>query len=368
MSTAAQNCTHCQKSSLSLLLLRPSPLAEDPRLRPAGADKVAAGAELVKAFVPAGLKQSKPVLRLLRAGYVHLYIPSRDQPEKADKKNDKSANNKTDKNKGKAWHTWRVTPEGDLLAQTHPFFANASASAVCTRSGHNTSGFKLIAIPDAHELMGQSIWLAFSANLWSAKLQKQNKANRQLMVEIKLGEVKAPAFKPTVEALRAQVLECNVSHYQEPMSADRKSECSAQSNLLPTFPFSSLVWDNGTQHMADTLQKAAAKNKLTQGHELAVVLPDPVGYAAELNALRLMADQRGLQLSTTDQHKLQSHFTLAGLSNNVADLRAVNNVAPVLSKASFESLQKSSPMRMQGAAWVPLNDNERPSPQQMGRM
>lgn len=97
MTATAQNCKHCQKSSLSLLLLRPSPLAIDPKLRPAGADKVAAKTELVTPFVPNGLKQSKPVLRLLRAGYVHLYIPSRDT--------------------GKPWHTWRVTDQADMLAE-----------------------------------------------------------------------------------------------------------------------------------------------------------------------------------------------------------------------------------------------------------
>ncbi|TBO27689.1 hypothetical protein EYS42_16415 [Aquabacterium lacunae] len=335
MTSLHPDCKHCQKSSLSLLLLRPSPLANDAKLRPAGADKVAADTALVSPFVPAGLQQSRPVLRLLRAGYVHLYVPTRD----------------TGQVPSKAWHTWRVTDEGDLLAQSHPLFTTPSASAVCSRSGHNASGFKLIQIPDAHELMGQSVWLAFSANLWSAKLKRQNKANPQAMVEIKLGEAKAPAFKPDEASLRSQVLECSALKY-----------------AAPAFPFNSLAGGDGTKHMAETLHKAASHHAKTKGRELAVVLPDPVGYAAELNALRLTADRLGLQLSPTDQHKLQSHFTLEGLSNNVADLRAVNNVAPVLSKASFESLQKSSPLRMQDAAWVPLNDNERPSPQQMGRM
>jgi len=49
-------------------------------------------------------------------------------------------------------------------------------------------------------------------------------------------------------------------------------------------------------------------------------------------------------------------------------IRGLNNVAPVISRASFEQLQKSSPARMQGATWEPLQDSGRPSPQQQGRM
>lgn len=350
MTATAQNCKHCQKSSLSLLLLRPSPLAIDPKLRPAGADKVAAKTELVTPFVPNGLKQSKPVLRLLRAGYVHvhLYIPSRDT--------------------GKPWHTWRVTDQADMLAEDHPLFATPAVNSVCSRTGHNVSGFKLIQIPDAHDLMGKTIWLAFSANLWSDKLKKQNKANPQVMVPIKLGAVAAPSFQPTAEALKQQVLECNVLNYPVPMCVAPIGEGSAQSNPLPTFPFNSLAGDDGTQRMATTLQKAAAKHNKTTGHELAVVLPDPVGFAAELNGTRLQADRLLQQLNPADEHKLQSHFALLGLINNVADIRGLNNVAPVISRASFEQLQKSSPARMQGATWEPLQDSGRPSPQQQGRM
>lgn len=352
MTNAAQNCKHCQKSSLSLLLLRPSPVALDPRLRPVGAAQVTADATLVTPMVPTDLKQSKTVLRLLRAGYVHLYIPSRDTGQ--------SPNN--------AWHTWRVTDEGDVLAQTHPLFAAPSTSAVCKRTGHNVSGFKLIQIPDAHELMGQSIWLAFSANIWNTKLKQQNKANAQAMVEVKLGQTKAPAFKPDEASLSRQLLECTVLNYPVPMCLGPDSSGQEQPNPAPAFPFNSLAWNNGTRHMAQTLQKAAAAHRKTLGHELAVVLPDPVGYAAELNALRLLAHQQGLQLKPEDQHKVQSHFALKGLADNVADLRSFNNVAAVVSRASFEALQKSSPQRMKDATWEPLQHNQRPSPNQLGRL
>lgn len=337
MTATAQDCKHCQKSSLSLLLLRPSPLANDAKLRPAGADKVAADAALVSPFVPPGLTQSKPVLRLLRAGYVHLYIPSRD----------------TGQPKDKPWHTWRVTDEADLLAETHPLFATPSVSSVCCRSGHNVWGFKLLPLPNAHELMGQSIWLAFSANLWSAKLKKQNKANPQAMVEIKLGEAKAPAFKPDEASLRSQVLECNAPDWRLR---------SIEANLQPQFVYNSMCPAQELQDMVGTLKKAAAGHPKTTGQELAVVLPDPVGYAAELNALRLAQLELVKQAMARSDvaHPMGSLQMLDGLRQTVLDTKEAQSftaVSPMMSEGQFKDIMRVKPNPKgwpEGTRWEPL--------------
>lgn len=338
MSTTAEHCKYCQKSSLSLLLLRPSPIATHSDLQAPGSSSVVVDKALVDPLIPKGLTHSRPVLRFLREGYVHLYIPSRD-----------------------FWRTWRVTDNADLLEQNHPLFAAPSVDASCCRKGHNVSGFKLIHIPQAHELVKnkQSIWLAFSANQWDSALKKRNRADPNAMLEVKLGGKNPSAFKPETRTLKSQVLEFNVQRWHLP---------KVDADLQPLFPLFLQDPDAGAEHMAQTLAAAAARHHDTAGHELAVVLPDPVGYAAELNALRLIAEKSGMQLSPQERHKLQSHFALEGLANNVADLRAVNNVAPVLSKAGFEAHRKTGLMRMQGATWEPLDKNERPSAQQMGRM
>lgn len=315
-----QGCDACNKSGLSLLLLRPSPIATHSDLQAPGSANAVADAALVTPFIPAGLTESRPVLRLLREGFVHLYIPSKD-----------------------LWRCWRVTEHADVLEQNHPLFATPSVDASCCRKGHNTSGFKLIHIPQAHELMGQSIWLAFSANRWSDKLKSQNKANPKAMVEVKLGSTTAPAFKPDAQALKRQLLECNVGTWRLP---------KVDEGLQPLFRFNSLSDDAEVQHLAQTLQKAASVHPKTLGHELAVVLPDPVGYAAELNALRLIADKRGQQLPLEDQHKLQSHFVLKGLIDNVADKRALDTWAMVISKREFDRITRQPAMK---GRWVSLD-------------
>jgi hypothetical protein len=315
-----QGCDACNKSGLSLLLVRPSPIANHSDLQAPGSANAVADGALVNPFIPAGLTESRPVLRLLREGFVHLYIPSKG-----------------------LWRTWRVTDRADVLEQNHPLFATPSVDASCCRKGHNASGFKLIHIPQAHELMGQSIWLAFSANRWSDRLKGQNKANPKAMVEVKLGSANAPAFKPDAQSLKRQLLECNVGTWRLPKVDD---------GLQPLFPFSSLNSDDEVQHLAETLKNAAAVHPKTLGHELAVVLPDPVGYAAELNALRLIAEKRGLQLPVEDQHKLQSHFVLKGLVDNVADMRAMDTWAPVIPKREFDRITRHPSMK---GRWVSLD-------------
>lgn len=309
--SAQQGCDVCNKSSLSLLLLRPSPIATHSDLQAPGSAATVPYDELVTPLIPAGLRDSRPVLRLLREGYVHLYIPSTKQ-----------------------WRTWRVTDEADMLEQSHPAFGTPSVSTACCRKGHNYSGFKLVKIPQAHELLGQSIWLAFSANLWSDKLRTQNQANPKVMVEVKLGNASAPAFKPDAISLKRHLLESNVREWRLP---------KVDVNLQALFSFNSLAFGDDVQHMAETLRKAAAAHPKTLGHELAVVLPDPVGYAAELNAIRLIAEKRGMQLSASDEHKLQSHFALRGLADSVADLRATNTYAPVISKREFDRITRGRP-------------------------
>ena len=191
MNNPADNCKFCQKSGLSLLLLRPSPIATSSQLQAPGSSAAVADAALVKPLIPEGLTESRPVLRLLRDGFVHLYIPSKDK-----------------------WRSWRVTDSADLLEQDNSLFTEPKIDTACSRKIHDSSGYKLLQIPNAHELIGQSIWLAFSANLWSDKLKRQNKANRKAMVEVKLGSVSAPAFRPDAASLKRQMLECNVLNWR----------------------------------------------------------------------------------------------------------------------------------------------------------
>ncbi|GIX25989.1 MAG: hypothetical protein KatS3mg122_3220 [Caldimonas sp.] len=334
MSAAAAPCRFCHKSGLSLLLLRPSPLALHSALQPPGAAHTRVDPELVAPFVPEGLTQSRPVLRLLRAGYVHLYIPKTDR-----------------------WYSWRVTPEAHLLGPDHPAFEVPSADTVCTRPEHNPSGFGLLHIPQAHELIGQSIWLAFSANLWSDKLKARNRANAQAMVEVRLGSATAPAFKPDVHNLKRQLLECNVPAWYLPQ---------IEAKLQPTYPFRSLAKPQQIEHLVQTLRQAAAAHPKTAGHELAVVLPDPLGYAAELNALRLARHELTKQALAQPEHAypMASLHLLEGLRQSIIDdmeARSRQLEDLVMSRGAFEDIMRVQPNPRgwpANARWEPLTERQ----------
>lgn len=332
MSTPADNCKHCQKSGLSLLLLRPSPVATLSTLQPPGASGAVADGALVNPLIPAGLTESRPALRLLRAGYVHLYIPKTNQ-----------------------WVVYSVTERGELLAQHHPNFGDAKMPS-CRRDGHSAAGFKLLSIPDAHELIGQSIWLAFSANMWNTTLKNQNKANPQAMVEVKLGSVAAPAFKPDAQAIKSQLLEANVTEWRLPKVG----------NIGPMFAFNTMAYKGQVEHLAQTLKDAAARHPKTAGHELAVVLPDPVGYAAELNALRLARFEMAKQDAAKPEnaHPLLSLQMLDGLRQSVIDeqeARSFEVISPVMHRGAFETIMRVKPNPRgwpEGTRWEPMTDRK----------
>lgn len=332
MSTSNPNCKYCQKSSLSLLLLRPSPVANHSALQAPGASNTRVDPSLVTPFIPAGLTESRPALRLLRAGYVHLYIP------KADK-----------------WMVYSVTDRGELLAQDHPKFGDAKMPR-CNGDGHSAAGFKLLSIPDAHELMGQSIWLAFSANLWNTTLKNKNKANPQAMVEVKLGSVSAPAFAPTAQAIKSQLLEANVLNWRLPKLGE----------IGTAFPFSSMANTEKLEQLAKTLKDAAARHPKTAGKELAVVLPDPVGYAAELNALRLARFEMAKQDAAKPEnaHPLLSLQMLDGLRQSVIDeqeARSFEVINPVMHRGAFETIMRVKPNPRgwpEGTRWEPMTDRK----------
>ena len=285
MPTPADTCDTCHKSTLSLLLLRPSPVAKAAPLKAAGSDSVASDAGLMSGLLPARLPtESRFALRLLRAGYVHVYIPAPPPGMKH-------------------WLVYRVTGQADLIAEKNPQFGDPAAGIACTRKIHNPSGPKLLDIPQAHKI--PEIWIAYSANLWSDTLRNKNKANPKAMQKISVAGGAPNTFKPTVDNLKSKVLECALPRLTVAGATDHD------------FAFNSLVDQTGS--LATSLEKAAACHAKTKGKELAVVLRDPVGVATELNALRLQRNDIAQQAiakklaEPRNAYALNSSNTLMGL-------------------------------------------------------
>lgn len=318
-------CDKCRKSSLSLLLLRPSPIANDKRLIPAGAASIASDQTAMKGVLPSSaVKESRYVLRLLRPGYIHVYI---DAPPPGVKN----------------WLVFRVTKEADLVPEESALFSQSDQGVVCPQPGHNVTGMKVLTIPQAHKI--RDVWVAFSANLWNKLLRDANKANPAVMQKISLGAPSANTFAPTAANLRSKVLECALSKQVIDGSAENG------------FAFNSLA--SQVDQLAADLKRAAECSSKTAGKELAVVLRDPVGIAAELNALRLRRnDLIRKEVSKPEiAHPLNSSNAVSMLKKSIVDINeaeSFNAISPLCSKADFDA--KAWPP---GTEWLPPSAKDR---------
>ena len=319
-----QRCEHCNRSGLSLLLLRPSPVALDRRIAPVASSSIKSAGGLVSGLLPAMPLQSRTVLRLLRSGFVHVYIPS---PPKGVPK----------------WLHFRVSDNADLHRAGTPAYG-AAQPQVCAAQGHNALGMRLLPIPQAHLI--NEIWIAYSANHWTDEIKSVNAANPAAMQKISLracgpNELQAP----TGAQLKEHVLEFALASH---VTADLRR---------PEFAFVGLVGQ--AQAMAEQLRAAASLHPDTKGMERAVVLRDPVGYAAELNSIRVLRHELYLREIERKEnaHPLNSSAAVLGIKSVIVDSNKAQSavrVSPLKTKAKFESEQWPP-----GTVWQPLSDADR---------
>lgn len=319
-----QRCEHCNRSGLSLLLLRPSPVALDARIAPVGSSRIKSAGGLVSGLLPVQPLQSRTALRLLRAGFVHVYIPA--PPPGVSQ-----------------WLHYRVSDNADLHRAGTPAYT-AAQPQVCAAQGHNALGMRLLPIPQAHLI--NEIWIAYSANHWTEEIKSMNAANPAAMQKISLracgpNELQAP----TGAQLKEQVLEFALANH---VTADFRR---------PEFAFVGLVGQE--QAMAEQLRVAASLHPATKGLERAVVLRDPVGYAAELNSIRVLRHEMYLrELERKENaHPLNSSSAVLGIKSVIVDSNKAQSavrVSPLKTKAKFESEQWPP-----GTEWQPLSDADR---------
>lgn len=318
-------CSKCNKSSLSLLLLRPSPIANNSAIAPVNSALTGIISAEFASILPSRMPtESHFALRLLRAGYVHVYIPSPPAgvPE---------------------WLIFRVTEQADLIPEDSGNFKKKDPSIVCFEppAKHNGTGLKLLSIPQAHRI--PEIWIGFSANLWNKQLRAQNikrlikdtsaaktsvgkpsPVKPSPMQNIKLAGGSTCTFSPTVENLKQQVLECSLKSLVTAGDTDTD------------FKFSSLVGEP-TVKLCDNLIAAAACHPDTKNKQLAVVLSDPVGIATELNSTRIRRAELLKQFIALPEnsHPLMSQNATKGIRENIlaaSNQQSLNEISPLMLK------------------------------------
>ncbi|QYF94953.1 hypothetical protein KY495_07220 [Massilia sp. PAMC28688] len=332
-----QGCNKCNKATLALLLLRPSPVAKYKPLVPGGAATVGIPTEKIASIVPAKQPtQSRFALRLLRAGYVHVYIPKPPAgvPE---------------------WTRYRITEDADLVTEQNALFKQPEARVKCFEDGHSRMGMKLLPIPQAHLIDG--VWIAFSANLWDAKLRASIKKTLPAMAAgaatpaglpmqfVAIGGGSACTFEPTAAALRAYLLESTINTLK--IGADREND----------FTFTSIAGE--VEQMASVMVKAAACHKVASIKPQAVILADPVGVAAELNTIRLRRAMlmRAEAALPYNVHAHNSMSIVDGMKRNMVDAaygESLGKISPIKNKRDV--MRGKYPI---GTKFYVLNDAER---------
>ena len=339
-------CDICAKSGLAIALFRPSVVANDARLRPVGAERVRVPDELIEGRLPGTRPtESKPVLRLLRKGYLHLYS---DKPLWGSEQ----------------WQTYRVTDRGELIPLDLADMINTQGEVVCNRTAHNVHGLRTLHIPQAHK--AGKLWIAFSANLWSDTIKARNKADASIMQCIDVpailgGAVPANGFQPTAEALGGHVAECAIPKFQ-----------TSSGGELSRYPFAALterLSDEPPAEVVDwvnTLEMTCEPHPKTRGKQLGLVLADPVAFATELNDLRLRRYSLVLaEMEKPDNvHALNSSNALMGLKSVMLDgnlARGWDTVAQVMGGGEFKDIMRVKPNPRgwpEGTRWEPLPDTQ----------
>jgi hypothetical protein len=299
-------CNECNKASLSLLFLRPSPIAKSRELAVTGSEAVVSDMTLLTGLLPAKLPtQSRFALRLLRPGYIHIYI---EHPPTGVKN----------------WLLYRITEQADVIPQGNDLFGQPNSGKNCSAKGHNAMGLKLVNIPQAHKI--SDIWVAFSANIWNENIRARNKANSSVMQKISLQSCGVNSFTPSAANLRGKVLECALGKM---VLADSEEH---------DFSFNSV--SISVEKLAENLKQAAARHPRTLNKEMAIVLNDPVGIAAELNALRIHRNEliKKEIAKPENAHPINSSNTILGLRRSLVSEEEVNSfeqITPIRTKEAF---------------------------------
>ena len=335
-------CEVCAKSGLSIALFRPSPVAKETALAPVVADRLRDASSLVAGLHP-GISPTtaRPVLRLLRKGYLHVYF---EKPPSA----------------GKHWLIYHVTDQAELIPLEMADMINTAGEVVCRREGHNQATLRSLHIPQAHK--AGKVWVAFSANLWSDAIKQKNKADPAVMQCIDVpailgGARPANSFEADAQSLNAYVAECAMPKFK-----------TARGGALSRFPFVALSDVAGNGPSAQVFDWASALNNIAAAHpktadkQFGLVLSDPVGFAIELNDLRLRRYSLALtELEKPDNvHALNSSNALMGLKSVMLDgnlARGWDTVAQVMSGGQFKDIVRPNPHGWpEGTRWEPLPD------------
>jgi hypothetical protein len=314
----SDNCKVCHKSGLPILFVRPSAVAHNPELAP-DADNAKAlqtHAPSVQELKLPALKYSKYVLRALRTtviaqegnsrgGYLYIYheVPS------------------TDLQKIKTnWEIFRVERGGALIPKSSEQYAKKTEAWVCSIGADHPHDVRMYCVPNPLEAKG--IWVAYSANEWSAA-QLADIANKkqQHMQRIDIAAAVGGSLPPNAFKADTALLEQHIAEFKlENFNHGRKA---------PIFEFASAAGKASKQ--VEVMAGRADKSPKTKGKAFVFVVSDPAGLTAELGDIALARHTQGIEYAQSQAQPMNAVQAIAFIKKNVYDsaLADITKVQPL---------------------------------------
>lgn len=321
-------CKKCEKSGLSILLVRPTAVATDPDIAPQGVAALDAHAATVEAFgLPKLEARSKHALRLLRReGYVYVFFP-----------------NKKPEGQIGQWLAYRVHDKGALIPQGEFVFEDSSFA--CDKKITHPHDARTLCIADPQRIA--KVWIGFSMNWWSDKVKAQVAGNLKAagMVEVDLAE------KPPAQgfAAEAPLLNRHVADY----ALQSLKHGGLDEEATPFYPAGQVSSMQAARVMAEVMRKQSEGH---EGQPMVVAVADPVGLAADLNGIRLAVDRRHKQrlLAPEVAWPLASNQLLKGLKEAFEAAAATGAEAAAYGSTSekqWDAIKQSAYIREMGYIW-----------------
>jgi len=321
-------CKKCQKSGLSILLVRPTAVATDPEIAPQGSAAIRTHAGTVSAFgLPPLEAKSKYALRLLRReGYVYVFFPG-EKPE----------------GQVGRWLAYRVHDKAALIRQGEFVFEDSSFA--CDKKVTHPHDMRTICIADPERIA--TVWVGFSMNWWSDAVKARVARNLKTsgMVELSLGGLPpAHGFAAEAPMLNAHVADYAVQHLKQG---------GFEEEATPFYPAGNVAAMQAARAMAEVMRK---QNDGHQGQPMVVAVPDPVGLAADLNGIRLAVDRVHKQrlLAPEVAWPLASNQLLKGLKEAFEAAAATSTEAYAYGSTSakkWDAVKDSTYVKEMGYIW-----------------
>lgn len=343
--------THCKKcdnkAGLSILLVRPGAIAKDADFAPAEAARLQSHDASAQALGLPAPDMSRNILRMLRrGGFVYAYYTRKPRQL------------------AKPWQAFRVQDKGVLIPESEIAWDDAQARFACSAKESHPHDLRTLCVqlPLTDPESAGPVWIGFSMNWWDdgmrAKVQRNPAAAGMVRIDplADLGGV-AHAFKADARSIRRYVADFALRSMNH-------GGTKAGINLTvggtdPATPFYDGDGDKTvgeSDELQAVMQRQAAGHPATRGKEFVLVLPDPVGYCADLNGIRLAKDRVNKNTWLANQDWVRSeacHSTLEGLRKSIVANAALQSLegATRASEKQWESIRH----RVQGVTyeWSP---------------